>query len=195
MITKRTINRLQEQCSYKDWVKFIPMYDIVLFNNYNNKSYFREVADISLNNEDKSSTLIKFNNLISKTEFNSKNEWLYLFTIDDVIVKIGGTRTGLKSRASSYLCGHYIKERNKSGDCSKTNGYIYNTFHFYLLNGSKIKMYGYKLPSNELQLNILEKEVTVYPQTFHAYESTFLNDFRETYTAYPILNNNRDPDY
>jgi hypothetical protein len=48
------------------------------------------------------------------------------------IIKIGGTRTGLKERCGSYLCGHHIEERDKSGDCSKTNAYIYNTFEFYL---------------------------------------------------------------
>ena len=60
-----------------------------------------------------------------------------------MIVKIGGTRTGLKGRVSSYLCGHHIEERGKSGDCSKTNGFIYNTMEFYLNLGCKIKMYGY----------------------------------------------------
>jgi hypothetical protein len=64
--------------------------------------------------------------------------------INDYIVKIGGTRAGLRGRANSYLCGHHIKERSKSGDCSKTNGFIYNTFVHYLNKGFKIEMYAYK---------------------------------------------------
>ena len=52
--------------------------------------------------------------------------------MNDYIIKIGGTRTGLKERCGSYLCGHHVEERDKSGDCSKTNAYIYNTFEFYL---------------------------------------------------------------
>ena len=34
----------------------------------------------------------------------------------------------------SYLCGQHVLERGKSGDCSKTNAYIYNSFVFYLKN-------------------------------------------------------------
>ena len=59
---------------------------------------------------------------------------IYIFTINNYIVKIGGTRNGLKDRTNSYLCGHYILERGKSGKCSITNAFIYNTFDFYLQN-------------------------------------------------------------
>ena len=32
-------------------------------------------------------------------------------------------------------------------------------------------------------------------QTYHAYESTFLEDYKKNYSKYPILNDNCDPDY
>jgi hypothetical protein len=112
-----------------------------------------------------------------------------------MIVKIGGTRTGLKGRVSSYLCGHHIKERGKSGDCSKTNGYIYNTLEFYLKLGSKIQMYGYELPKTEFTIEIFGKERKIIAQTYHAYESTFLEDYKNNYNVYPILSDNSDPDY
>jgi len=32
-------------------------------------------------------------------------------------------------------------------------------------------------------------------QTFHAYESTFLQDYKENYNKYPILSDNCDPEY
>ena len=83
-----------------------------------------------------------------------------------MIVKIGGTRTGLKGRTVSYLCGHHIKERGKFGDCSKTNGFIYNTFIFYLNLGCKIKTYGYKLPKLEMTIKIFGKEKKISTQTY-----------------------------
>ena len=76
--------------------------------------------------------MIQFIPKISNEDFTKKNEWLYLLVINNRIVKIGGTRTGIKGRIISYLCGHHIEERGKSGDCSKTNGFIYNTFEFRL---------------------------------------------------------------
>jgi len=111
------------------------------------------------------------------------------------IVKIGGTRTGLSSRATSYLCGHHIKERGKSGDCSKTNGYIYNTFDFYLQNGYEIEMYGYELPIIKIMANVFEEQIEIISQTYHAYESKILTDYKNKYNSYPPLNDNCDPNY
>jgi hypothetical protein len=143
----------------------------------------------------KRSTIIQFVPKISNYEFSKKTEWLYLFMINGRIVKIGGTRTGIKSRIASYLCGHHTAERGKSGDCSKTNAFIYNTFEFYLSSGCKIEMYGYELPNMEFTIEIFGKEKKITAQTFHAYESTFLEDYKKNYKEYPILCDNCDPDY
>jgi len=115
--------------------------------------------------------------------------------INDMIVKIGGTRTGLKGRVASYLCGHHIEERGKSGNCSKTNAFIYNTLVFYLNLGCKIQMYGYELPKTEITIEIFGKKIKITAQTYHAYESTFLEDYKKNYNEYPILSDNCDPDY
>ena len=93
------------------------------------------------------------------------------------------------------MCGHHVLERGKSGDCSKTNAFIYNTFDYYLNQGYKIKMLGYKLPKTETQVDIFEKKIKVIAQTYHAYESTFLQDYKKNYNSYPILSDNCDPDY
>ena len=143
----------------------------------------------------KRKTLIQFIPKISNEDFTKKNEWLYLLVINNRIVKIGGTRSGIKGRIQSYLCGHHIEERGKSGDCSKTNGFIYNTFEFYLNLGCKIEMYGYELPKTEMIINILDKETKIIAQTYHAYESTFLEDYKKNYNKYPLLSDNSDPDY
>jgi len=199
------INELYESSLIKKWVKLIPIDKTIPFKEYNRKDHFIPIADIVLDSElsttgknqgnKKRNTLIQFVPTISPEEFNKKNEWLYLLVINDAIVKIGGTRTGLKGRVASYLCGHHIEERGKSGDCSKTNGFIYNTFEFYLSLGCKIQMYGYELPKTEITIEIFGKEKKITAQTYHAYESTFLEDYKKNYKEYPILSDNCDPDY
>jgi len=199
------ITELFESSVIKKWIKLIPADNTIPFDKYNRKDYFIPIADIVLDSElftsgkkqgdKKRNTLIKFIPTISIEEFNKKNEWLYLLVINGMIVKIGGTRTGLKGRIASYLCGHHIEERGKSGDCSKTNGFIYNTFEFYLNLGCKIQMYGYELPKTEFNIEIFGKETKITAQTYHAYESTFLEDYKKNYNKYPILSDNCDPDY
>jgi hypothetical protein len=56
-------------------------------------------------------------------------------------------------------------------------------------------MYGYELPKTEVIVEIFGKETKVIAQTYHTYESTFLEDFKKKYKEYPVLNNNCDPEY
>lgn len=193
---------------HKKWIKRVPKSDAIPFDEYSRKDQFIPIAEIVLDDEviasgkkqgiKKRNTSIRFiqnRTTINAAEFADKSEWLYIFTINSRVVKIGGTRTGIKGRISSYLCGHHTEERGKSGDCSKTNGFIYNTFEFYLRLGCKIEMYGYKLPKTELIVDILGKPTKIIAQTYHAYESTFLEDYKKTHHSYPLLCDNCDPDY
>ncbi len=196
------IDEIYSKETTNKWIKLIPNSMTIKFDDYNKKDYFKLVAnivldkDVNKNGDKKRNTLIKFNPTININEFNKKNtEWIYIFTINNRIVKIGGTRTGLKGRVSSYLCGHHIKERDKSGDCSKTNGYIYNTFVFYAQLNCNIQMYAYKLPVNEIEIDVFDEKVKVRTQTFHTYESIIMNDYKKNYNNIPILCDNSDPDY
>ena len=199
------INELYESSPTKKWLKLIALDKTIPFDEYNRNEHFTPIADIVLDNElytsgkklgtKKRNTLIQFIPTIPAETISKKAEWLYLLVINGRIVKIGGTRTGLKGRIASYLCGHHIEERGKSGDCSKTNGFIYNTFEFYLNLGCKIQMYGYELPKTEITIEIFGKETKITAQTDHAYESTFLEDYKKNYNEYPILSDNCDPDY
>jgi hypothetical protein len=56
-------------------------------------------------------------------------------------------------------------------------------------------MFGYKLPVTDVNINVFEKKIKINPQTYHAFESSFLEDFKDSYTNYPPLNDNCDPDY
>ena len=201
----QNIHEIKEQQLTNKWIKQIDINKTAPFATYNRKDYFNEIARIVLDNEvfgqgkregiKRRSTVIEFIPTIPLEEFNKKSEWIYIFVINGRIVKIGGTRTGLQGRVTSYLCGHYTQERGKSGDCSKTNGFIYNTFEFYLKMGCQIQMYGYKLPQTQITIDIFGKERIITTQTYHAYESSFLEDYKKDYGVYPILSDNCDPDY
>lgn len=56
-------------------------------------------------------------------------------------------------------------------------------------------MYGYELPKTEITIDIFGIETNIITQTYHAYESTFLDNYKKTYTEYPILCDNCDPYY
>lgn len=199
------IQERYDKCEYNKWVKLLPINNTILFDDYDQKEVFVHVANIVLDNEiyldgkkkgeKKRKTIIQFVPTINTDDFKAKNEWLYLLVVNNRIVKIGGTRVGLKGRVDSYLCGHHIQERGKSGDCSKTNAFIYNTLDFYLQLGCNIKMYGYKLPKTEFEVTIINKTKKVVAQTYHAYESTFLEEYKRSYNSYPLLSDNCDPDY
>ena len=99
------------------------------------------------------------------------------------------------SRLINIIHFYTVFYSGKSGDCSKTNGYIYNTFEFYLKLDCTIKMYGYELPKIELEVEIFNKKVNVLAKTYHAYESSFINDYKKNYFSVPILCDNSDPIY
>ena len=200
------INKLYESSLTKEFIKLISTDKTISFDKYNRKDNFILISNIVLDNElytygkkigeKKRKTLIKFIPTISIKEFNNNDtEWIYIFVINNMIVKIGGTRTGIQERIQSYLCGHHIKQRGKSGKCSITNAYIYNTFEFYLRLGCKIQMYGYKLPKSEITIKLFDKQTKVITQTYHIYESLFMEDYKNNNNEYPILNNNCDPKY
>jgi hypothetical protein len=201
-ISGRTnIDELYKNSNMNKWIKRIPIYKTVLFTEYHKNKDFVYVADIILDNETYTSgkkkrrTLIQFIPKIPIYEFNEKREWLYIFTINGRIVKIGGTRVGLQGRTASYLCGHHVKERGKSGDCSKTNAFIYNTFVFYLEQGCKIEMYGYPLQKKEYTVYLFDEKITIPVQTYHVYESVYLQKYKQEYHDYPFLCDNCDPNY
>ena len=194
---------LRAASPYAYWLKPISVDKTIHVTEYNFIDKFKRVATIDLDNEvnpttnrRKRQTVIRFNPTVTTEEFAKKAEWIYIFTINDRIVKIGGTRTGIKNRAGSYLCGHHIPERGNSGDCSKTNGFIYNTFEFYLNIGCKIEMYGYEIPKAEIVLDdVFGRSIRDGAQVFHIYESVALNSFHQLYGFNPILSDNADPEY
>jgi hypothetical protein len=183
------------------WLKPIPLDKTAPWAEYHRRDHFRHICDVVLDTETKADgtrkrqTVVQFVPTIPKEDFDRKTEWIYIMTVNDRIVKIGGTRDGLKGRVGSYLCGHHIRERGKTGDCSKTNGFIYNTFEFYLNLGCTIEMYGYELPRVEYEIDVFGEKKKMVAQTYHAYESAIMEDYKKMYGDFPILCDNADPEY
>jgi hypothetical protein len=197
------INELYESSLIKKWIKLIPTDKTIPFEDYDKKQYFTHVADVVLDNEliisGKKEGSKKRNTLIALSNFTDeivpKIEWIYIFVINGRIVKIGGTRDGIKNRFGSYLCGHHIQERGKSGKASETNKYIYNTLLFYLECGCEISIYGYKLPVEEITRDVFSREIKIRVQTYHSYESVLIEEFRKQIGFIPFLCDNSDPEY
>ena len=56
-------------------------------------------------------------------------------------------------------------------------------------------MYGYALPKAKIIIKALGIEKKVISQTYHIYESIFLEDYKKIYNEYPLLSDNCDPEY
>jgi hypothetical protein len=200
------LNTLKEQLPYKSWVKMIPEDRVIPFQSYEHKDAFIKVADIILDtelNEDggvKRQTDIYYKPVIDSFSFKEEYEWLYTLVINGQIVKIGGTRKGLYDRMQSYNCGRHIKERGKSGYCSKTNGFIYNTLCFYLETGHEVELFAKKLNPHYVNDTIFENTVKerlirIKAQIYHAIESEYICDFEQTNGFKPFLCDNSDPNH
>jgi hypothetical protein len=179
---------------YSKYIKNINLNTELLFEKYTLSQEFVHVADIKKDFSDNKS-VINFYPVIDENEWKNKMEWLYIFTVNNRIVKIGGTRNGLRNRCGSYLCGHYTSERGGKNKCSETNAYIYNTFDFYLSLNFKIQMFGYKIPPLKIPKTIFGKDVIIHAQTYHTYESIALEYYKKENSKFPILSSNADPQY
>lgn len=173
---------------------------ILEFNQICNNSFIKR-ADIVLDDNIKRQSTITVQNF-NKDIWSQKKEHIYIFTKNDVIMKIGGTRDGLKGRWGSYGCGYYVPERNNKqgvpypGKMSVTNAYLYHTIEKDLLeNQSKWEIYSWLLPDMKFPVSILDREVNIFAQTFHAYESVCINKYKEKTGYIPILCDNSDPNY
>ena len=177
--------------SHQTWVRKIPFESGIKFNQYNRGEYFQHMANGCAHPVKKHLMFRPIDSVI----YQKSCEWIYIFTIDDHIVKIGGTRVGLHGRMKSYLSG--LCTRTGSTKVSSTNAIVYNTLDSYFQRGYPIELYAYSLPVVELPpMKILDNlGVRIRAQTYQAYETIFLEDFKRTYGAVPALNHNWDPSY
>ncbi len=171
------------------------------FNDFNQSigGVFQSGATLSLDHSDRRQTVIMA--VPDTPKWNADIEALYAIVRDGRIMKLGGTRTGMKKRFSSYLCGHCVPQRLSAagqpfpGKMSVTNAHLYHTIEDGLLRGEDWKIYMWELPNVQITVDILGTPTVITAQTYHAYESRAMQRFVETAGAIPLLCNNADPNY
>ena len=156
--------------------------------------------DTKPNGERKRQTVIKA--IADHEDWNQKVEIIYAIVSNGKIMKLGGTRNGMKNRFGSYKCGHCVPQRIQKkngqpfpGKMSVTNAFLYHTIEDGLLRGEDWKFYIWKLPTVQVTVDILGTPTVVIAQTYHAYESKLMQKFAQTAGAIPLLCNNADPNY
>ena len=197
--------KLRERSYIKKWIKLIPHDKTIPIEDFEKGKEFVHLANIVKDDEvfasgerqgkKKRTTLIELKSVVDDALLKQKSEWLYMIVVNGRITKIGGTRNSICGRFGSYICGHHIEERGKSGKASETNKYIYNTLYFYLNMGCDVKLFGYKLPEEEITRNVFGHDVKIRVQTYHSYESILIDEFRKQCGFIPFLCDNSDPDY
>ena len=166
---------------------------------------FQPGATLCLDDDRKPNGVKKRNTVVKAVpdhqDWNTKCEGIYAIVRNGKIMKLGGTRTGMKDRWGSYLCGHYVPQRTKKdgspypGKMSVTNAFLYHTIEDGLLRGEDWKFYLWKLPTVQVTVDILGEPTIVIAQTYHAYESKIMQKFSRVAGAIPLLCNNADPNY
>ena len=191
---------------YLRWLVPIDFTVLVAWVNFVFKEHFIKVADIQIDDEVKEKstktkkagekarqTFIRFVATINKKIWSEEAEWIYVFVVDGMIVKIGGTRTGLLKRCGSYLSGHGIPELG--GNSNSTNAKIYWTFLHLLNQGKKIEMYACRLPEAVVTQTVFGSTKVIRTQCFHDWEAFCLEEFAKLYGSFPPLSENCDPRY
>ena len=121
------------------------------------------------NGEKKRQTVIKA--VADHQDWNREVEIIYAIVRDGKIMKLGGTRNGMKKRWGSYKCGHCVPERlMKNGEpfpgkMSVTNAFLYHTIEDGLLRGED-RSSTFGATNRQVTVDILGEPTTVIAQTY-----------------------------
>ena len=186
------------------WAKPIITENTITIQHFNTlcDNQFTKKSNIELDSSTSRQTTIYTTNFDTPV-WKEKSEHIYALVRNELIMKLGGTRTGLKERWSSYLCGHCVQQRMTKrtgeafpGKMSVTNAHLYHTIEKDLLDtDSTWELWSWKLPLVKIPVVILNEEVNVIAQTYHAFESICIKKFKDVTGHIPLLCNNSDPGY
>ena len=168
------------------------------FNILTNENFIKRANIILDNNENRQTTIqaIPIDDEYT-TWCSDEKEAIYIFVRNGVIMKIGGTRSSMKERFGSYLCGHHVPERNKSGKMSVTNAYLYHTIEKDLLENEDVswEIYTINIQPEYVTRNFMEETLLIKSQLYHGYESCSIKQYKELSGMNPQFSINSDPDY
>jgi hypothetical protein len=184
----------------KEWAKPIDedVMSIKEFNEINSDTQFVKRANIVIDSSEERQTVIQAIPIRGETEkWSTSEESIYTFVRNGKIMKIGGTRVSMKERFGSYLCGHHVPQRKKSGKMSVTNAYLYHTIEADILNNedSVWEIYTFPIPSQEITINFMGKQRIIKAQIYHGLESHAIEEYRKIAGTNPQFSANSDPKY
>lgn len=191
---------IEDDIDYSYWVKDLDVEEGLLCEDFEYFKFFEKIGDFIIDNDIKTNTKLELNIVKGKEELYSiRQNLVYIILKDDKIVKIGGTKTGMKARITSYKCGHYIRERkdkygkNYSGKPSATNAYVYNTLLHYIKKGEKFSVYIYPIEDKHVEVEIFGKKKRIKTQIYEEWEKECISNYKDKHGKLPILCNNSHP--
>ena len=185
-----------ENVDYSYWVKNLDGNVGMKINDYDYFDNFIKVGDFKLKKD-------KLDLEVSKemeTLYSKRQNLIYIITRKDEILKIGGTKVGMKNRMSSYKCGYYIKERrnnkgeNYPGKMSATNAYVYHSiYHYTKYEKDTFSLHIYPIEDIYVEIEIFGKKKKIKTQIYDEWEKQALDIYIEKFRKMPVLCNNSHP--
>ena len=124
--------------------------------------------------------------------YKEYKEQVYILSIDGKVAKIGGTKTGMKGRFSSYQCG--TRKARAKGTCSVTNYNITEAQYTALQCGSRVEWFVYDIPPVVQELDVFGETHSVVSSVFTKYEAVLLSRYKELTGGFPLLSSNSGVD-
>tara|TARA_Y100000389_G_scaffold178371_1_gene191486 strand:- start:2619 stop:3338 length:720 start_codon:yes stop_codon:yes gene_type:complete len=113
------------------------------------------------------------------------NDWLYILSYNDHVVKIGMTVTSLKERYESYSCG--TTRAMDKGSCSTTNFIISECNYTAKNKGMDVKIYGIPCPPTLIEKTRFGVTKTCRSSTVRDEETMLTKRFKDVYGHIPML--------
>lgn len=154
--------------SNNDILTYIPE-NAPFFSQYILRSYFTRIGELI---PDRENEKLLFYGDIDKYE-NIEGA-VYLFVINDKILKLGKTDTSMKKRIQSYNCGK--KQYRTNGTCSTTN---YKVLQSLLAINEKVELYCYFVPP--ISINLFGEEITITTSPSKCVEKAFQRKTQEQF--------------
>ncbi len=120
--------------------------------------------------------------------YEGEGEYIYLICFNNKVIKIGGTRTGMKKRMGSYKCG--TRRYRKKGTCATTNYHLMEAMYAALMEGKQVDFYVYKVPTIQTTQEVFGETKTIETSMFTHFESRLIEVFTDVNGTRPVMSPN-----
>jgi hypothetical protein len=120
--------------------------------------------------------------------YKDHNQWVYILTIQDKIIKIGDSTMTLSGRWNSYSAG--TRSAREKGTCSTTNYYISEIIRVALNMKLEVKLYGYPIPNRIYDIDVFGDKESALADFVKLYEGKMIERFNNIYGKLPVVGKN-----